>query len=274
MLYYGKNSVKGGISMAVTKGTEANLSSDKLLRIIEYMSAKRLPMRLKDIADDLQISQPTVVRYLRTMCDQGYAYHDKQTGYYAMTWKICRLGSSLESNLVLRNMAGSLLSEFANRFNIGVLLAVERDGNLMYLDLVGAPHGSVDTMLRIGKDAPMHSTGSGKVLLSAMPPARVQQILDESGQIRLTPKTITNRELLLQELAQVQELGYAMDNEECELGHRCVSVPLYDYSGAVVAAISAFDSVDRLTDSYVQETALPALWQLAKEISFRMGYSV
>jgi hypothetical protein len=53
------------------------------------------------------------------MCDQGYAYHDNQTGYYAMTWKICRLGSSLESNLVLRNMAGSLLSEFANRYNIG-----------------------------------------------------------------------------------------------------------------------------------------------------------
>ena len=56
--------------MAKTKGTESNLSSDKLLRIIEYMAANRLPMRLKDIADNLQISQPTVVRYLRTLCDQ------------------------------------------------------------------------------------------------------------------------------------------------------------------------------------------------------------
>jgi DNA-binding IclR family transcriptional regulator len=259
--------------MAKTKGAETNLSSDKLLRIIEYMAANHLPMRLKDISDNLQIAQPTVVRYLRTLCDQGYVYHDDHTGHYSMTWKICRLGDALHSNLVLRSMAGTLIAEFANRYNVGILLSVERNGALVYLDLVGAPHGSVDTMLRIGKDAPMHSTGSGKVLLSAMPAGRVQQILDASGQIRLTPKTITNRELLLQELAQVQELGYAMDNEECELGHRCVSVPLYDYSGAVVAAISAFDSVDRLTDSYVQETALPALWQLAKEISFRMGYS-
>ena len=256
--------------MAKTKGTESNLSSDKLLRIIEYMAANRLPMRLKDIADNLQISQPTVVRYLRTLCDQGYAYHDAHTGCYAMTWKICRLGSSLESNLVLRSMAGSLLSEFANRSNIGVLLAVEREGSLIYLDLVGAPHGSVDTMLRIGKDAPMHACGSGKILLSAMTPGRVRQLLERNGLARLTPMTITDPDALMEELDCVRQQGYAMDNEECELGHRCVSVPLYDYTGTIAAAISAFGSAERLTDDYVQEL-LPSLQQLAKEISFRMG---
>lgn len=260
--------------MARTKGTEANLSSDKLLQIIEYMSARRLPMRLKDIADDLHISQPTVVRYLRTMCNQGYVYHDEHTGYYAMTWKICRLSSSLESNLVLRSMAGSLLSEFANQHNLGMLLAVERDGVLIYLDLVGAPHGSVSTMLRIGNDAPMHSTGSGKILLSAMTSARVNQILDQRGQVRLTDNTITSREQLMQELAKIQQQGYALDNEECEIGHRCVSVPLYDYTGAVAAAISAFGSVDRLTDLVIRNTALPALKKLSAEISFRMGHSL
>lgn len=254
------------------KGTEANLSSDKLLRIIEYMAANRLPMRLKDIAENLDISQPTVVRYLRTLCDQGYAYHDSRTGCYAMTWKICRLGSSLESNLVLRSMAGSLLSEFANRNDIGVLLAVEHDGSLIYLDLAGAPHGSVDTMLRIGKDAPMHACGSGKILLGAMAPSRLQQVLDRHGLVRLTPKTITSQAELMQELALVREQGYALDNEECEAGHRCVSVPLYDYSGAVAAAVSAFDSAERLTDDRVQ-ALLPPLKQLAREISFRMGHS-
>lgn len=259
--------------MTAKKGTEANLSSDKLLRIVEYMAANHLPMRLKDIADNLGISQPTVVRYLRTLCDQGYAYHDDHTGYYAMTWKICRLSGSLQSNLVLRSMAGSLLADFANQCNIGALLAVERDGRLVYLDLVGAPHGSVDTMLRIGKDAPMYSTGSGKVLLSAMPMSRVHEILDQSGLARLTPQTITNRDALFRELDTIREQGYALDNEECEMNHRCVSVPLYDYTGTVAAAISAFDSTDRLTDDYIQTTVLPGLRKLAAEISFRMGYS-
>ena len=116
----------------------------------------------------------------------------------------------------------------------------------------------------------MHSTGSGKILLSAMAPGRLTQLLDRSGQVRLTPKTITSRDALMEELAMVREQGYALDNEECELGHRCVSVPLYDYTGTVAAAISAFDSTERLTDVAIEEL-LPALQQLAKEISFRMG---
>ena len=259
--------------MPVSKGTEANLSSDKLLRIVEFLSANHLPMRLKDIADRLEMSQPTVVRYLRTLCEQGYVYQDSQTGQYAMTWKICRLGASLESNLVLRSMAGSLLAEFANKTNLGALLAVERDGRLVYLDLVGAPHGKVDTMLRIGKDAPMHSTGSGKILLSTMTPSRLQTILDQYGLPRLTAKTITRKEDLLRELDQIRQQGYATDDEECEIGHRCVSVPLYDYTGTVAAAVSAFDSAERLTDAYIETVALPALRKLANEISFRMGYS-
>lgn len=259
--------------MTNTKGKEANLSSDKLLHIIEYMSANRLPMRLKDISDNLGISQPTVVRYLRTLCDQGYAYQDGQTGCYAMTWKICRLSSSLESNLVMRSMAGSLLSEFANAHNMGVLLAVAHEGSLVYLDLVGAPHGSVDTMLRIGKDAPMHSTGSGKILLSAMTPAQLNTILDQHGQTRLTPNTITNRSALMQELSEIREQGYAIDNEECEIGHRCVSVPLYDYTGGIAAAISAFGSSERMTDDAIRGEILPGLRTLSREISFRLGHS-
>ena len=257
--------------MAKTKGAETNLSSDKLLRIIEYMAANHLPMRLKDISDNLQIAQPTVVRYLRTLCDQGYVYHDDHTGHYSMTWKICRLGDALHSNLVLRSMAGTLIAEFANRYNVGILLSVERNGALVYLDLVGAPHGSVDTMLRIGKDAPMHSTGSGKVLLSAMPRSRVDRILETTGLVQLTPYTITTREDLYAELDQVRIRGYALDNEECEIGHRCVSVPLYDYTGTVAAAISAFDSSDLLTDDHIFDRVLPGLRELAAKLSFRMG---
>ena len=78
---------------------------------------------------------------------------------------------------------------------------------------------------------------------------------------------------LKEELQQVRIRGYALDNEECELGHRCVSVPLHDYTGAVVAAVSAFDSADRLTDTEIRSVALPGLQAMAREISFRMGYS-
>ena len=150
---------------------------------------------------------------------------------------------------------------------------MERNGILLYLDMLGSPHGSVNIMLRIGKDAPMHSTGSGKILLSAMTATRVDEILNQRGLERLTNKTITNREALKHDLAKIQQQEYALDNEECEIGHLCVSVPLYDYTGAVAAAISVFDSADHLTDEVIHSTVLPALKKLSAEISFRMGHS-
>lgn len=250
-----------------------NQSSDKLLRIIECMAANRLPCRLIDLAEKLDFPQSTVLRYLRTLCSQGYAYHDEQSGCYALTWKICRLCDSVKANLVLRSMASPFLSELANDHNVGALLATLYDGSVLYLDMVGNPHNVMDTMLRIGKSAPIHTTGSGKILLSAMSGREIDNIIKNDGLMRLTENTITSREALLKELDDVRERGYALDNEECETGHRCVSVPLYDYTGGIAAAISAFDSADRMTEQRLRDELLPALFDTASQISFRMGYS-
>ena len=91
-----------------------NLSSDKLFRIIECLAANRLPNRLTDLADKLDMPQPTLLRYLKTLCAQGYAYHDDVTGCYALTWKICRLADSVKSNLSLRSIASPFLNHFSN----------------------------------------------------------------------------------------------------------------------------------------------------------------
>ena len=104
-----------------------NLSSDKLFRIIECLAANRLPNRLTDLADKLDMPQPTLLRYLKTLCAQGYAYHDDVTGCYALTWKICRLADSVKSNLSLRSIASPFLNHAANVMNAGTLLAIEQD---------------------------------------------------------------------------------------------------------------------------------------------------
>ena len=111
-----------------------NLSSDKLFRIIECLAANRLPNRLTDLADKLDMPQPTLLRYLKTLCAQGYAYHDDVTGCYALTWKICRLADSVKSNLSLRSIASPFLNHAANVMNAGTLLAIEQDRGVLYLD--------------------------------------------------------------------------------------------------------------------------------------------
>ena len=119
------------------------------------------------------------------------------------------------------------------------------------------------TMLRIGKNAPIHTTASGKVLLSSFSYRKVEEIIAEKGLERLTENTITTPEKLFEELALIRKRGYAVDDEECEIGHRCIAVPIYDYSGNVAGAISAFDNIERVTDRRIEAYRagdLPPTW--------------
>lgn len=75
------------------------------------------------------------------------------------------------------------------------------------------------------------------------------------------------------DIALIHRRGYAVDDEECEIGHRCVAVPVYDYSGNVAGAISAFDNFERVTDRRIETVFLPELKRTAREISLRLGYT-
>lgn len=253
-----------------TEKDQLNQSSDRLLRVIEYMAGIRLPIRLVDLAENLGMSQATVLRYLRSLCQQGYVYQDEVSGCYAMTWRICQISDSIKVNMSLRAMASPFLNALSNDLNASICLVIPYENGTMYLDFIQKPCMSMTTLIRIGRNAPIHCTGSGKVLLSSYSERRVQEIIDAVGLEAVTPNTITDKQRLLDELAEIRNKGYALDNEECELGVRCVSVPLYDYSGNVAAAISATDDSELMTDARI-ETILVQLKQAAKQISYRMG---
>ena len=158
-----------------------NLSSDKLFRIIECLAANRLPNRLTDLADKLDMPQPTLLRYLKTLCAQGYAYHDDVTGCYALTWKICRLADSVKSNLSLRSIASPFLNHAANVMNAGTLLAIEQDRGVLYLDFVDNPRWMMKTMLRIGKTPPSTQQPPAKCCSARFHTARLRRLLPKRG---------------------------------------------------------------------------------------------
>ena len=109
-------------------------------------------------------------------------------------------------------------------------------------------------------------------MLSGESEQQLRKIIEVKGLPKLTDNTITDPDQLLQEIAKIRRNGYALDNEECEVGHRCVSVPLYDYSGKIVAAISAFDDAAALSDAKIEKTILPALKKLSIDISYLLGF--
>ncbi|MEE1114447.1 MAG: IclR family transcriptional regulator [Eubacterium sp.] len=248
-----------------------SLSSIRLLKIMECLSTKRTPMRLTDLARELKMTQPTVLRYLNALYSEGYAYQDPATGNYGLTWKVRGIADQVKANSSLQALVHPYLAEMSNRLNVGMLLATERNGDIVYLDLVISPD-SMETFLRIGKDAPLHATSSGKIMLSTKSDAQVKDILDRKGMPELTAHTITNHKQMADVLDEVRTNGFALDDEECEIGHRCVSVPLHDYTGTAIAAISASDTTENLTRERV-ELILPELRKTASAIEYILGYS-
>lgn len=259
-----------------TQKNEADISDQpipRLFRVMECMATFRVPARLIDISKKLGMSQATVYRYVRTLCLMGYAYCDEQSGCYALTWKVCMMGNSVKTSMGLRSIASPYLNSLANELNVSACLVVMDGIRTSYLDYVDNPDIRTAPPMRIGHNAPIHTSGSGKVLLGAMPQAEVSRIIDSVGLVALTPKTITDKETLFREIEKVKQNGYAIDDEECEAGHRCVSVPIFDYTRTVAAAISVFDIVENMSYERINGEILPVLKKASDAVSFRLGFA-
>ncbi len=260
-----------------TSGTSdalRNLSSDKLLAILEALSACSMPLRLQDLSEQVGMSQSTVLRYLNSLKNSGYVYQEEDTQRYALTWKVGQLTRNVGSALSLRAITGGFISRLAHSLNSGVCLVIEQGGECAYLDCLDTPSRMEGTLQRIGKRAPLHCTASGKVLLARKDAAALEHYIQESGLNALTAYTITDAAVLKQQLQEVREKGFAREDEECELGLRCVSMPLYDYNDQIVAALSVFGSNARMSDESVEKEILPALAEATAEISRRLGSSL
>ena len=251
---------------------QASASSDKLMNILECIAANRTPVRLQDLAEQSGMTQPTVLRYLRTLQNAGYVYQDEDTLRYALTWKLCRLTDNLNSFIGLRNIAAPFVNELGNTLQLGVCLVVNRDHQCVYLDCIDNPR-AMEPLQYIGKRAPLHVTGSGKLLLSAYTDAQLEEFVALRGLERHTANTITSKKELVRQLEQVRRQGFAYDNEECEIGLRCLSYPLRCYSGEIYAAISVFGNVPEMTDAFLLSEVHPRLKAVAEAISLRLGYS-
>lgn len=249
----------------------ANQSVSKLLQLIANLSASKVPMRLQDIAEHTGIPQATCLRYLNALLQEGYAFQDMDSGRYSMTWSLCDLGEQIRAHRSLRSISSDVVNALFTRLERGICLVVEHEMECMYLDCLYESSSIEHTLVRIGKQTPLYASSSGKILLTGYSEQEIDRLIETKGLVSLTPKTISSREQLLAEIEKVRAQEFALDDEECESGLRCVAAPIYDYSGRVSAAISSFGSVERMTDDCIQAEILPALQKAAEELSFRMG---
>jgi len=254
---------------SITKG---NQSLIKALQIIEVLAEHKSPMRLLDISNAIKLSPSTVLRFLNTLKLKNYVGQDPATSCYYPTLKFLLLGNLVSSQLKIRDIVRPYLLDISNNCGESSTLAVLQNMEVIYIDYVEGPDLILRTLQRIGKIAPLHSTGVGKCLLLNFDENKIEQLIKEKGLISLTEKTITTKENLMKELETVRAQNYALDNEECEPHVKCIAAPIRDFTGNVAASISVSAPSGRLSDAKMDKI-LGLLQDASSRISSTMGFT-
>lgn len=248
-----------------------NQSLKKALDILEVMVDLTAPARLQDIAQKADMSPSTVLRFLNTFIDFGYAKQDPDTSLYYLTLKLADLGNRNRINYPFQGSLRKYIKDIAIHFNESSSLCIEDNMQMVYIATEEGPAHMLQTLSRIGRIAPMHSTGVGKIFLTQYSDAKLDELVKKRGLAKLTEKTITSLPELKAEIEKVRKQGYAFDEEECEIGVRCVAVPIKEYSGKIVAAMSISAPITRLTYERTNEI-IRYLLDLSEQASAELGY--
>ena len=249
-----------------------NRSTEKALAIIELLAQSREPMRLRDISQALQLNASTTLRFLTSLQNCEYVAQEADTARYYLTYKICRIANQLSSKTELQTITHPYLIALSQQFHEALCVSVERDMTMVYIDVATGPDQTLMSMQHIGNVSPMHSTGNGKLRLLTYSEEQIDKLIREKGLPRFTENTITTKRGLLAELKRVREEGFAYDNEECEIGSRCVACPIRDYTGTIIAGISVTGPTARMTAERVEREIKPQLAAAAEKISQALGY--
>jgi IclR family transcriptional regulator, acetate operon repressor len=215
---------------------------------------------LSQLASSSGLPLPTIHRLMRTLLDLGYV-RQEPSREYALGPRLVRLGES----------AGRLLGDWATPYLQHVVDAIGESANLAMLDgyqvvytaQVPGRH-SMRMFTEVGRRAGVHCTAVGKAMLAALPADRAGEILRTSGLRAQTPHTITTLKAMEKELDRTRLRGYAIDDEEQEVGVRCVAVTLPGEPSR--AAVSISGPTPRMTDTLIS-TAVPLLTNIAASLA-------
>lgn len=224
----------------------------KSLRLLKLFSPQRSVWTAEDMMAALGYHKSSVQRILATLEKEGFlAKVAPRRSEYRLGPDILFLGNVAETGLDLRSVARPIMADLVHRTRETCYLCVEDRGQCLYIDKVECSQ-PVRIIHQVGQRNPMHCTGVGKVLMSGMGDGAVDRLIAADGLKARTCHTITDRRRLRQEIEAIRLTGIALDNEELDLGVKCVAAPIKDSSGGVVAAISLSGPAQRFTAAAIQ----------------------
>ncbi len=195
---------------------------ERVVDILDMLQRSSSPVSLVELADVTRLPKSSVFRYLATLEARGYVDKDPVSGDFTLG---VALPSQRQHLDLLVARARPLLQRLRDRFGETVNFGVLDGDKILYLEIVESPK-AMRLAARSGDRDFVHSTALGRAIAAQLPGERVRDIVASAGMPALTPRTTTSADELLASLQAVRADGYAIDDEENEVGARCVAVAL------------------------------------------------
>jgi DNA-binding IclR family transcriptional regulator len=228
-------------------GTQSVPALERGLLILEHLAKSRNGVTLAHITQKLQLPRSTSHAILLTFQRCGYVQREEETGRYRLGFRLHALANMALSGISLRGHAAPYLYQLMRNIGLTVHLAILEEGEAILIDRIEPP-GAPRLATWVGKRMGLHCTALGKALIAKLPENELTDMIRRQGMIRHNENTIGSMKKLRVACDSVMQLGYATDDEEEEIGVRCIGAPVLNSMGQVVAAISISGTKNQIPD--------------------------
>ncbi len=242
---------------------------DRAMQILACFDDEHPERGVSEVAQLVGLHRATAHRIIVTLLNGGYLERAADGEKYRLGLRLAEMGLAVMGRLDFRREAIPHMQALQERFGETCDLSILSRGEVQYLEVVQSRQ-ALQIAARPGQRLPVHCTASGKVFLAFLARDELAQVLG-SSLVRYTDTTVTSRERIMEQLAEIRALGYGFDDGEYENGVRAVAAPIRDNSGAVVAVVSVPGPAARMDSGRVAEIAA-ALIAATDDISARMGW--
>jgi DNA-binding IclR family transcriptional regulator len=246
------------------------VSVERALGMLEAVAQEPEGLSNAEISRKLQIPKSSASYILRALEKHGYLRRDTETARYRVGLKILSLSRGALSGIDVRELALPIMRHLMEKTGLTCHLAILDGPEAVYIEKV-EPQGFIRVDTWVGRRMRVHATSVGKALVAHIPQAQLEKIVANRPMEKRTPKTITTLPRLLKELERVRTLGYAVDDEENNLGARCLGAPVFNQQGEIEASIGLSGTINQV-NSDTMPRIVEALKDAARHLSMQLGY--
>jgi DNA-binding IclR family transcriptional regulator len=242
------------------------------LQVLDLAGSVDHPLSINEVCTALKMNTNMAFRMLSSLVASGFMIKTEKTGQYAVSLKALQLSRNALLSLDVRKLTMPYLELLWNQYpKANINMAVYHDGEILVVDRIDSVN-IPRTYFTPGKTVPFHCTGLGKILTCELEEVELDRLITQKGLKSFTSKTITQPDILKQELTRVREEHLARDREEYIIKDNCNAVPIRDNEGKIIAAISLTAFETYMSVQEIEET-IPALRNTAQRVSYLAGFN-